>query len=462
MNQLDIQKELSDIFFAETGDLLSDASGALLAAETAGNPGGAVHQVFRAVHSIKGGAQTMDLHHLAEVAHVAEDLLDPVRQGVSEADSMLVSLMLEAFDLMEGQLSAYRTGSGLDHLAERKEEYLRSAAEVQKVLKAGQAAGEKVVVTRREKQVKSGGSRLLYMYFLIDPAAPMAQVRLFLLLERLLDSGDVLYSQPGRDELEMDAPDTETVDLKVVLQTDLNDKALRQVCDVGDVKDMRLVELEPGICSSGFVPSVAEVERFNLAAARLYRALENQKADDDYICRLALDLSEWGEKNTGEAGWFPGGLRVWRRRAALLAQAVHTQAYGLAAGFLETLWEEVYDNLCNRIYFYSLPVHAARGIAGLNAGGQAIAPAADARVAVVDISQVEFLEPADLRVLAKVKEGLAAGGMRLVLLSGGPFTRRHANVIEATEQLVGGLPVFSSPFRACCAAGETDLTKLEE
>ncbi|MDH7479716.1 MAG: Hpt domain-containing protein, partial [Syntrophomonadaceae bacterium] len=231
-----MQKELSDIFFAEAGDLLSEASGALLAAEAAGNPGEAVNLVFRAVHSIKGGAQTMNLRLLAEVAHVAEDLLDPVRQGVSDADSRLVSLMLEAFDLMEGQLSAYRNGSGLEHLAERQENFLRSAAEVKSMLKPGKAAGERVA-TRVEKPVRSGEGRLLYMYFKIDPSAPMPQVRRFLLMDRLHNSGNVLYSQPGRDALEVDIPDPEIVDLKVVLQTDLNDGALRQACDVGDIKE---------------------------------------------------------------------------------------------------------------------------------------------------------------------------------------------------------------------------------
>ncbi|MDH7480260.1 MAG: hypothetical protein QHH02_09635, partial [Syntrophomonadaceae bacterium] len=187
-----------------------------------------------------------------------------------------------------------------------------------------------------------------------------------------------------------------------------------------------------------------------------------EKVDDEYACRLALDLSEWGEKNAGETGWFPGGLRAWRHRAALLAQAVRTRAYDLAANSLENLWEEVYNNLCNRTYFYSLPVDAVRGMTDPDAGGQVIVPAADARVVVLDLSQVEVLEPADLWSLAKVKERLAAGGIRLILLSSGPYTRRHTNVFEATEQLVGRLHVFSNAFRACFTAGETDFTKLEE
>lgn len=451
MNQLDVQKELSDIFFAEAGDLLAEASGALLDSEAAGNPGEAINQVFRAVHSIKGGAQTMDLHHLAEVAHVMEDLLEPVRQRVREADSMMVSLMLEAFDLMERQMSAYRAGSGLDHLVERRENFLRSAIQIKKALKPGQAAGEKQLPL--EKQVNSGGGRLLYMYFTIDPAAPMPQVRRFMLIERLLDSGKVLYSQPDKNALNIDVADTKTVDLKLVLQTELNDEALRRVCDVGDVKDIRLMELEPGICRTALVPSVAEIEQFNLTAAKLYRALENKKVDDDYTRRLVLDLSEWVEKNAGEAGWLPGGLRVWRRRAAFLAQAVCKRS-GLAAGALETLWEEIYDSLCNRAYFCSLPVHGDCGIVGLASGDQVIMPVIDARVAVVDLSRVEVLEPADLWVLANAKKRLADIGIRLVLLSEGPYTRRHVNVIEAAEQLVGRLQVFSGAFRALCMAEE--------
>lgn len=86
--------ELLELFITESGEMLTDASCALLEAENCEDSRDSINRVFRAVHSVKGGAQTLEMNLLAELAHKTEDVLAPLRQNTdhSSLESTLVSL----------------------------------------------------------------------------------------------------------------------------------------------------------------------------------------------------------------------------------------------------------------------------------------------------------------------------------------------------------------------------------
>jgi len=93
---LDELDGLDDMFIAESGEMLTDASCALLEAENCEDTRDLINRVFRAVHSVKGGAQTLEMNILAELAHKVEDVLMPLRQNAEHValESALVSLLL--------------------------------------------------------------------------------------------------------------------------------------------------------------------------------------------------------------------------------------------------------------------------------------------------------------------------------------------------------------------------------
>ncbi len=70
-----------------------------------------VNAVFRAVHSIKGGAGAFNLDALVRFAHVFESTLDDVRAGRSPANAAAVSAMLRANDVLADLVAAARDGS---------------------------------------------------------------------------------------------------------------------------------------------------------------------------------------------------------------------------------------------------------------------------------------------------------------------------------------------------------------
>jgi two-component system chemotaxis sensor kinase CheA len=97
------------VFFEETAEHLAAMESLLVAADAQPLDAEEVNAVFRAAHSIKGGAGTFGFTDLAEVTHEAETLLDRVRSGALTLAPAMVDALLAAVDVLKAQL-AYSAG----------------------------------------------------------------------------------------------------------------------------------------------------------------------------------------------------------------------------------------------------------------------------------------------------------------------------------------------------------------
>jgi two-component system chemotaxis sensor kinase CheA len=113
---MDELEEIKATFFQECDELLGDLEAGLLAMETGAGDSETVNAVFRAVHSIKGGAGAFGLDALVRYAHVFETLLDGVRAGRIEAVPDLVRAMLRAADILADHVTAARTDGAVNEL----------------------------------------------------------------------------------------------------------------------------------------------------------------------------------------------------------------------------------------------------------------------------------------------------------------------------------------------------------
>jgi two-component system chemotaxis sensor kinase CheA len=95
-------------FFQECEELLADLEGGLLAMQEGAGDLETVNAVFRAVHSIKGGAGAFGLEPLVRFAHVFETLLDAVRSGSVPNTVELAAVLLRASDILADHVSAAR------------------------------------------------------------------------------------------------------------------------------------------------------------------------------------------------------------------------------------------------------------------------------------------------------------------------------------------------------------------
>jgi len=95
-------------FFAECLEGLEAMEAALLELDGGASGGDLVDTIFRAAHSIKGGAATFGFADIAAFTHVAESLLSEVRDGHRAADPELIELMLQVVDCLRGMIERTR------------------------------------------------------------------------------------------------------------------------------------------------------------------------------------------------------------------------------------------------------------------------------------------------------------------------------------------------------------------
>jgi len=73
-----------------------------------------IHSIFRAAHSIKGGAGTFGFDSVTEFTHLVETLLDEMRDGRREVDPKDVEILLNSVDCMRILIEAARDKADYD------------------------------------------------------------------------------------------------------------------------------------------------------------------------------------------------------------------------------------------------------------------------------------------------------------------------------------------------------------
>jgi two-component system chemotaxis sensor kinase CheA len=101
-------------FFQECEELLADLENGLLAMEAGSGDSETVNAVFRAVHSIKGGAGAFGFEALVRFAHVFETLMDAVRSNKIPSTQSLAVDLLRAADILADHVNAAQTGDLVD------------------------------------------------------------------------------------------------------------------------------------------------------------------------------------------------------------------------------------------------------------------------------------------------------------------------------------------------------------
>lgn len=101
-------------FFDEADELLADMEQHLLGLVPEAPDSEQLNAIFRAAHSIKGGAGTFGFTVLQETTHLMENLLDEARRGEMQLNTDIINLFLETKDIMQEQLDAYKSSEEPD------------------------------------------------------------------------------------------------------------------------------------------------------------------------------------------------------------------------------------------------------------------------------------------------------------------------------------------------------------
>ncbi|MCB5183805.1 chemotaxis protein CheW [Methylobacillus gramineus] len=102
------------VFFDESDELLAEAERLLLELDIENPVSEDLNAIFRAAHSIKGGAATFGMNDMTEITHVLENLLDRIRKNEMPLTAEHVDVFLSAKDILKMQLDGHRHGTAVD------------------------------------------------------------------------------------------------------------------------------------------------------------------------------------------------------------------------------------------------------------------------------------------------------------------------------------------------------------
>ncbi|MGL9724397.1 chemotaxis protein CheA [Sodalis sp. (in: enterobacteria)] len=177
-------------FFDEADELLADMEQHLLQLDPQVPDSEQLNAIFRAAHSIKGGAGTFGFSALQETTHLLENLLDEARRGEMSLNTDSVDLFLKTKDIMQDQLDAYKIAQQPD------EESYRYICEALREL-ALTAKGGDGVASAGACRAKAVADEPVHEIVLTG----LTQQEIALMREELANLGDVLADSESENGL---------------------------------------------------------------------------------------------------------------------------------------------------------------------------------------------------------------------------------------------------------------------
>jgi two-component system chemotaxis sensor kinase CheA len=103
-------EQLRQTFFEECAEALQQIESGLLDLTEDRSTDDTINSVFRAVHSVKGGAGIFGLNDLVGFAHVFETVLDGLRSGKMAASAAVIDVLVGANDVLADLVTMARAG----------------------------------------------------------------------------------------------------------------------------------------------------------------------------------------------------------------------------------------------------------------------------------------------------------------------------------------------------------------
>lgn len=212
-------KEDLQIFLEEVGELLANTEENLVELEKSPSDTELIQEVFRAMHTIKGGAATLGFQDGVEVTHLMESILDQVRSGAQELTPAMVDVLFLVLDwleewkgALEGQgerppageiVDKIRRGAGGTHQDDRQGIYQDECLGIhQKGTPKDYRLNSSL--TRQIEECLSEGRPVHKLTVRFRPDADLLSVRCYQVLTLVAEESDVIGSEPSIEDVEVD------------------------------------------------------------------------------------------------------------------------------------------------------------------------------------------------------------------------------------------------------------------
>ncbi|MFZ4539618.1 chemotaxis protein CheA [Propionivibrio sp.] len=156
--------EITGVFIQESREQLAEMEAGLLRLEQTPDDRDNINAIFRAAHTIKGGAGVVECNFIVAFTHRVENLLDSLRNGDMAATPLLATLLLECcdqmgslVDLLAAQVSAPDADLQArgDALSERLQAFISADSQPPAALTSG------LTIQDSDSEIESSGGGVL-------------------------------------------------------------------------------------------------------------------------------------------------------------------------------------------------------------------------------------------------------------------------------------------------------------
>ena len=148
--------ELSSVYIQECREQLAEMEAGLLHLEQSPDDQDNINGIFRAAHTIKGGAGVIECHFIEHFTHRVENLLDALRNGDIAVSGALATLLFECCDHM-GRLVDVLAAQAAEPDADLLTNGEALSERLDAVLKTSGRTGANLTVHENAGEVESSG-----------------------------------------------------------------------------------------------------------------------------------------------------------------------------------------------------------------------------------------------------------------------------------------------------------------
>ncbi len=295
-NNIDLN-QFNQVFFEECAEHLAEMEQILVSLGDVGPDEEQLNAIFRAAHSIKGGAGIFGFQDMTVVTHVLESLLDRIRNHEIPFSAAMVDLFLEAGDVISMQLAGHRDGAevrqeAIDQIRVRLQQVIDSGAVVASVdvCNLDKPITENLGV-HPESEVPATACQCFEMEFRPDPDIFKRGVRLESLFGELEELGELTVTAvlPAPPEFNEFDPETCACCWYLTLITTASEADIRDIFEFVAEEDQLKVQAIPVNAASGKAPDTAVTEG-NCTSQSTCQA--DSEIVDTAIGRRAYDKNE--------------------------------------------------------------------------------------------------------------------------------------------------------------------------
>lgn len=215
---MDENSKYLDLFFEETDEHLQSLNEQVLELENNPEDSSIVDVMFRSAHTIKGMAATMGYDTMAKLTHKMENVFDLLKQKIIPADATSIALIFDCLDTLSDLVEDLREGNeaerDIKNLIQRLDNVASgdsSTAQGTVIMEQETSSSLNLALENVEdsdlmiiEAAKEDGYNAYVLAIRIDEDSSMKNARVYLVMSKLEQHGDVLYSEPGTEVLEND------------------------------------------------------------------------------------------------------------------------------------------------------------------------------------------------------------------------------------------------------------------